>query len=95
VARGAEDGGHYGYLDESREGESVQVDRRVERQESEQSWSSESRQSNGWTDRDGDAGEHQWRDGSYGEVVQYAGRDAYGYLVWPGKTPQADTDQGQ
>jgi hypothetical protein len=29
----------------------------------------------------------QWRDGSYGPVYQVAGRDAYGYLVWPGKTP--------
>lgn len=34
------------------------------------------------------AGDGQWRDGSYGSVYQVAGRDAYGYLVWPGKTPQ-------
>ncbi|HEY1753570.1 MAG TPA: hypothetical protein VGG29_20100 [Caulobacteraceae bacterium] len=33
------------------------------------------------------AGDGQWRDGSYGEVTRYSGRDAYGYLVWPGKTP--------
>lgn len=33
-------------------------------------------------------GDAQWRDGSYGAVYQYAGRDAQGYLVWPGKTPQ-------
>jgi hypothetical protein len=31
----------------------------------------------------------EWRDGSYGHVYQYSGRDAYGYLVWPGKTPGA------
>lgn len=36
------------------------------------------------------AGERQWRDGSYGQVYQVAGRDAYGYLVWPGKTPPQD-----
>jgi hypothetical protein len=34
------------------------------------------------------SGDGQWRDGSYGAVYQYAGRDAQGYLVWPGKTPQ-------
>jgi hypothetical protein len=28
----------------------------------------------------------EWRDGSYGAVAQYSGRDSYGYLVWPGKT---------
>ncbi|HTX51045.1 MAG TPA: hypothetical protein VME40_16855 [Caulobacteraceae bacterium] len=33
-------------------------------------------------------GDAQWRDGSYGAVYQYAGRDAQGYLVWPGKEPQ-------
>jgi hypothetical protein len=27
----------------------------------------------------------EWRDGSYGSVRAYAGRDAQGYLVWPGK----------
>lgn len=27
----------------------------------------------------------EWRDGSYGGVQAYAGRDAHGYLVWPGK----------
>lgn len=27
-----------------------------------------------------------WRDGSYGAVSQTSGRDASGYLVWPGKT---------
>lgn len=32
------------------------------------------------------AGEDQWRDGSYGRVYPYSGRDAAGYLVWPGKT---------
>jgi len=30
----------------------------------------------------------QWQDGSYGHVYPVAGRDAEGYLVWPGKTPQ-------
>lgn len=35
--------------------------------------------------REGYASE-AWRDGGgYGEVEPYAGRDAYGYLVWPGK----------
>jgi hypothetical protein len=33
-------------------------------------------------------GSAQWRDGSYGQVYPVAGRDANGYLVWPGKTPQ-------
>ena len=33
-------------------------------------------------------GDGQWQDGSYGAVYQYAGRDAQGYLVWPGKAPQ-------
>jgi hypothetical protein len=28
-----------------------------------------------------------WRDGSYGAVYRTTGRDASGYLVWPGKTP--------
>jgi len=32
------------------------------------------------------SGEAEWRDGSYGRVYPYSGRDAYGYLVWPGKT---------
>jgi hypothetical protein len=32
------------------------------------------------------SGEAEWRDGSYGEVYPYSGRDAGGYLVWPGKT---------
>lgn len=32
------------------------------------------------------SGEGEWRDGSYGRVASYSGRDAYGYLVWPGKT---------
>ena len=36
------------------------------------------------------AGDRQWRDGSYGAVYNVAGRDAYGFLVWPGKTPDAD-----
>jgi hypothetical protein len=27
----------------------------------------------------------RWQDGSYGAVYQYSGRDAYGFLVWPGK----------
>ena len=30
----------------------------------------------------------EWRDGSYGAVSQVSGRDAYGYLVWPGKAPE-------
>jgi hypothetical protein len=30
----------------------------------------------------------EWRDGSDGDVYRFSGRDAYGYLVWPGKTPQ-------
>ena len=30
-------------------------------------------------------GEGEWRDGSYGRVTPYSGRDAYGFLVWPGK----------
>jgi hypothetical protein len=34
------------------------------------------------------SGDRQWRDGSYGAVYRYTGRDAYGYLVWPGKTPE-------
>jgi hypothetical protein len=33
------------------------------------------------------SGERQWRDGSYGQVYEYSGRDASGYLVWPGKAP--------
>ncbi len=33
-------------------------------------------------------GAGQWQDGSYGAVYPVSGRDAYGYLVWPGKTPQ-------
>jgi hypothetical protein len=32
------------------------------------------------------SGEREWRDGSYGRVYEYSGRDASGYLVWPGKT---------
>jgi len=32
----------------------------------------------------------QWQDGSYGAVYRYSGRDAGGYLVWPGKTPDDD-----
>jgi hypothetical protein len=28
----------------------------------------------------------EWRDGSYGAVSAYSGRDSYGYLVWPGKS---------
>ena len=31
-------------------------------------------------------GDGVWRDGSYGAVAEYSGRDANGYLVWPGKT---------
>ena len=34
------------------------------------------------------SGDGQWHDGSYGHVYGVAGRDADGYLVWPGKTPQ-------
>ena len=34
------------------------------------------------------SGEGEWRDGSYGRVYPYSGRDAAGYLVWPGKTGQ-------
>jgi hypothetical protein len=34
-------------------------------------------------------GDARWQDGSYGQVYRYSGRDAYGYLVWPGKTPEA------
>jgi hypothetical protein len=30
--------------------------------------------------------ERGWQDGGYGRVVEYSGRDASGYLVWPGKT---------
>ncbi len=33
-------------------------------------------------------GAGQWQDGSYGQVYPVTGRDAQGYLVWPGKTPQ-------
>jgi hypothetical protein len=36
------------------------------------------------------AGAGVWTDGSYGPVYKVAGRDAYGFLVWPGKTPQGD-----
>ena len=32
------------------------------------------------------SGEGEWRDGSYGRVYPYSGRDAAGFLVWPGKT---------
>jgi hypothetical protein len=31
------------------------------------------------------SGGGQWQDGSYGAVSSYSGRDASGYLVWPGK----------
>jgi len=34
------------------------------------------------------SGEGGWRDGSYGRVYPYSGRDSGGYLVWPGKTGQ-------
>jgi hypothetical protein len=33
-------------------------------------------------------GAAQWQDGSYGQVTPVTGRDAHGFLVWPGKTPQ-------
>jgi hypothetical protein len=33
-------------------------------------------------------GPGQWQDGSYGQVYTVSGRDAQGYLVWPGKAPQ-------
>lgn len=33
-------------------------------------------------------GAGQWADGSYGQVYEMTGRDAHGYLVWPGKNPQ-------
>ena len=36
------------------------------------------------------AGDHVWRDGSYGEVYPVSGRDAFGYLIWPGKIAQGD-----
>ncbi len=49
-----------------------------------------SEHSSGWTHHEAHAGDGEWRDGSYGQVVEYAGRNAHGYLVWPGKTPQAD-----
>jgi hypothetical protein len=32
-----------------------------------------------------DSPDGRWQDGSYGAVYQYSGRDAYGFLVWPGK----------
>ena len=32
-------------------------------------------------------GDHVWRDGSYGAVFHVSSRDAFGFLVWPGKTP--------
>jgi hypothetical protein len=33
-------------------------------------------------------GAAQWQDGSYGQVYGVSGRNAQGYLVWPGKSPQ-------
>ena len=30
--------------------------------------------------------EREWQDGGYGRTYEYSGRDASGYLVWPGKT---------
>ena len=32
------------------------------------------------------AADGPWRDGGDGGVYQYSGRDAYGFLVWPGKS---------
>jgi hypothetical protein len=32
-------------------------------------------------------GAGQWSDGSYGAVYEVTGRDAHGFLVWPGKNP--------
>jgi hypothetical protein len=55
-----------------------------------QGWSEQSDSSSGWRHHDGHAGDGQWRDGSYGAVTEYSGRDAHGYLVWPGKTPEQD-----
>jgi hypothetical protein len=37
------------------------------------------------------SGGAQWQDGSYGAVYEVSGRDAHGYLVWPGKTPEGET----
>lgn len=36
------------------------------------------------------AGRGMWRDGSYGAIFHVAGRDAFGYLIWPGKTAPGD-----
>jgi hypothetical protein len=61
----------------------------------------ETEQSSGWRYSDGDGGYAVRRgpcppapdhgcsaaaDGGYGAVYQYSGRDAYGFLVWPGKS---------
>ncbi len=80
---GMRGGGHYGYLDErggAGHWSGGEVRGHVWSMASERSWG-------GHGFRPGDS---EWRDGSYGEVVEYAGRDAHGYLVWPGKTPQPD-----
>jgi hypothetical protein len=82
--RGMHGGGHYGYLDEHGAASGHWSGGEVRGH----GWSIESDRS--WTGHGFRAGEGQWRDGSYGEVVEYAGRDAHGYLVWPGKTPQPD-----
>ena len=56
------------------------------------SYSSRSRESDGAYAQGGSYDvSGQWRDGSYGEVRHYTGRNASGYLVWPGKTERDDT----
>jgi hypothetical protein len=100
-AYGARGGGHYGYLYQRDEQASSSgwsysdVDGRVrERRWSESDQGGGDGQggyASGWTGRDGHGGDTRWRDRSYsdssGDLYEYAGRDAQGYLVWPGKTP--------
>jgi hypothetical protein len=100
----ADDGRHYGYLDERGQHGDAQGWSAGERTSGgevrEHVWTYRSESDSGWVSGDGHVGDghgqgghdgdRQWRDGSYGHVVEYAGRDAHGYLVWPGKTPPAD-----
>jgi hypothetical protein len=87
----ADDSRHNGYLDERGDHQGDQTWRSSERASAgEHVWTYRSESSSSWSRRDGHAGDGQWRDGSYGQVVEYAGRDAQGYLVWPGKTPPSE-----
>ena len=63
----------------------------------------ERRSSGGWSygdgggwDRRGGYWDRDWRDGNDDHDLQYSGRDAHGYLVWPGKSPsRGRTASGQ